>query len=38
MKNMLPRHMDERVLSETTREACDAESLRLTHQLKSPGL
>ena len=37
MKYMWLIYIDEQVLSETTREACDAESVQLTHQLKSRG-
>jgi hypothetical protein len=29
--------IDEQALSETTRQACDAESVQLTHQLRSRG-
>ena len=37
MKNMLLRHIDERILSETKREECHSESAQLTHQSKSLG-
>ena len=37
MKYLLLIYIDEQVLSETTREECDAESVQLTHQLKSRG-
>ena len=35
MKNMMLRHIGEQVLSETTRQECNVESLQLMHQLKS---
>jgi hypothetical protein len=37
MKYMLLIYSDEQVLSDTKREECDAESIQLTHQLKSRG-
>jgi hypothetical protein len=37
MKYMLLIYIDEQVLSETTREAWYAESVQLTHQIKSRG-
>jgi hypothetical protein len=37
MKYMLLIYIDKLTLRETTREACDAESVQLPHQLKSRG-
>ena len=37
MNYMLLIYIDEQVLSETTRKECYAESVQLTHQLKSRG-
>jgi hypothetical protein len=37
MKYMLLIYIDEQVLSETKRQECHAESVQLTHQLKSRG-
>ena len=37
MKYLLLIYMDEQVLSQTKREECYAESVQLTHQLKSRG-
>jgi hypothetical protein len=37
MKYLLLIYIDEQVLSETKGEECDAESVQLTHQLKSRG-
>ena len=37
MKYMLLIYIDEQALSETSREECYAESVRLTHRLKSGG-
>ena len=37
MKYMLLIYIDEQVLSETKQEECYAESVQLTHQLKSRG-